>query len=230
MESLTPLCVIVLAALATATLTVNLDAIAKLLHQSSDKTIEQKSKSLASSFILGNFTIVFLFLATTCFIISEYLGSYLSLEILSVLVGLLLVTTLVIWCFYHKRSKDTAEVWLPRSVADFIDSRASRTKSHVEAFSLGLLAFFGELPFMAILILLAANGILVFDPAERPSAVLFFAIVAILPLLIIRIAVSKGKTIAAVRQFRLKHKPFFIALSGTMFLVLAFFVYVFYLA
>ena len=72
---------------------------------------------------------------------------------------MLVALAILVWFFIIDVGKST-ELWLPRSVARFIDRRAKLTNSNTEAFSLGMLTSLAEMPFTLILFVVAANSIL----------------------------------------------------------------------
>ena len=128
--------------------------------------------------------------------------------------------------FYYRMGKST-ELWLPKSIAGFINKRAKLTESNTEAFSLGMLACFAEFPFTLILILVTANSILALPQALQILAIAIYTLLSVLPLAIMRIVVRKGQTVVDVQRWRIKNKNFIRVISGIGFMVLAGFLLVF---
>jgi hypothetical protein len=56
---------------------------------------------------------------------------------------------------------------------------------------------------------------------------LLYTAIALLPLVILRLAVRHGKTVVEIQKWRLKNKNFLKALSGTLFVTLAVFLLAF---
>lgn len=215
-----PFSEVFLAALVHASLQLQLGSLLLLYHASLGKYIKTKTKHLVESYISGIGMLVLLTLGAVCFAMERYFMGRLRPEEILVIVTVLVVLALIVWVFYYRRGKST-ELWLPRSVARYIDQRAKNTDSNTEAFSLGLLTSIAEMPFTLMLLMVAGNGILSLRPEYQLLAVAMYTMIAILPAVILRIAVKKGQTIADIQKWRVQHKLFFRVISGAGFLVLA---------
>lgn len=158
--------------------------------------------------------------------IGPYFGESLYVEELLIVVGMLVALAFAAWLIYYRRGR-TTELWLPRTVARFIDRRAKETNSNTEAFSLGVLTSLAEVPFTLILVVVAANSVLKLEPLYQLLAVVLYTIVAIMPLVIMRFAIRRGNTAVDVQRWRVKHKNFLRAMTGVGFLVLGLFVFAF---
>ncbi|MBR3256887.1 hypothetical protein IKG02_01180 [Candidatus Saccharibacteria bacterium] len=227
MSSFVSLGIVLLSGLILASLQAPLASFLLLYHSSFGKNIKKKTKSLASSYVSGVAVMVFLLLATSVFLISalSFSGS-LSLVSLVVLFGVLLALSLLSLCFYYKFGRST-ELWLPRKVSKFISSRARATSDNSEAFALGMFVTFCDLLFSFPLFILSANAILSLSSPYQVLALAGFTILSCLPLVILRLAIRKGKNLADVQRWRLKNKNFFRFFSGLGFLVLAVFLFAF---
>ena len=73
----------------------------------------------------------------------------------------------------------------------------------------------------------AANSILGLPSEQQLLAVAIYTIITILPPLILRGAVRKGKTVVEIQRWRVKHKNFFRVVTGVGFLVLSGFLFAF---
>jgi len=226
MEMVVPYSEVFLAAVIHATLQLELGALLLLYHASIGKHVRKKTKHLVSSYISGIGTFILLSLATVAFVLDRYFGKTLYAEELIIIVCMLVALAIIAWMFYYRRGRST-ELWLPRSVAKFIDKRAKLTNSNTEAFSLGLLTSFAEMPFALILLVVAANSILELPHLHQLIAIGMYTIVAILPSVILRLAIRKGQTVVDIQRWRVKHKTFFRILTGVGFLVLASFIFTF---
>ena len=154
MEVYISLSIIILCGLVTASLQLPLGTLLLLYHASLGKNIREKTKKLASSFISGVTLMNFLLLGTAIFLISvlTFNGTFPDLGYV-IIFGLLIALGIVAWFFYYKR-KGSTELWLPRHLARYIDSRAKATNDLSEAFSLGLLVPLSEILFALPLLLL----------------------------------------------------------------------------
>lgn len=218
--------VIFLAAIVHASLQCELGALLLLYHASLGKHIKKKTKGLASNYILGSAVLVCLMISTIVFFIATFTKSSLSINSLAVLASVLLMLALVIWFFYYKNRRST-ELWLPHSVARFINNRAKLTESNVEAFSLGMLTAFAEMPFSFVLMLVAGNSVVLLPFELQFVSVIGYSIIAVLPLFVLRFFIRKGSTVVDVQKWRVKNKNFLKAFSGTLFLTLGIFIIAF---
>lgn len=219
MEMIVPFSEVFLAAVVHATLQLQLGTLLLLYHSSIGKHVRKKTKYLVDSYISGVGTLVFLILATMIFVLDRYFEKSLYVEEIVIVVGMLVALAIAAWAFYYRRGKST-ELWLPRSVAKFIDRRAKETNNNTEAFSLGMLTSFAEMPFTLILLFVAANSIMKLPFLYQLIAVAMYTIITIVPPTVMRIAIRKGQTVVDIQRWRVKHKMFFRILSGVGFLVL----------
>lgn len=226
MDMVIPISEVLLAALVHASLQIQLGTLLLLYHASLGKHIRKKTKTIVSSYIAGIGTLVFLSVAAICFIFDRYFGKALYPEEVVIVVSMLVAIAVIVWGFYYKRGKST-ELWLPRTVARFIDRRAENTNSNTEAFSLGVLTSLAEMPFTLVLLIVAANSILKLPGLWQLIAVVGYTIVAIVPPVVLRLAVRKGETITEIQRWRVQHKTFMRVISGVGFLVLGFFLFAF---
>ena len=143
-----------------------------------------------------------------------------------VLFGLLVTLGVAAWFFYYKR-KGSTELWLPRRIARFVDSRAKLTSDTSEAFSLGLLVPLSEIIFTLPLLILASDAILHLEVVYQALGLVVYTIFGTLPLLIMRIFIRKGRNIADVQRWRLENKLFFRIFTGAGFIILAAFLLAF---
>ncbi len=218
--------VILLAGIVHASLQLELGALLLLYHASLGKHIKQKTKDLVSNYILGSAMLVILFVSTIIFLISSVSYTSLSTESIAVLAAVLLMLAVLIWLFYY-RSRQTTELWLPKSIARYINKRAKLTDSNIEAFSLGMLTAFSEMPFSLVLMVLAADSIVLMPFEIQFLVVLLYAFISVLPLFILRFFIKRGSTVVDIQKWRMRNRNFFKVLSGTLFLTLAIFVIAF---
>ncbi len=224
MEMVVPYSEVVLAAAIQATLQLGLAALLLLYHASLSKHVRKKTKRLVSSYIAGMGFLVFLSLGTIIFILDRYFNKALYPEELVIVISMLVALAIASWFFYYRRGK-TTELWLPRNVARYIDGRAKLTNSNAEAFSLGMLTTFAEMPFSIILLVVAANSILKLPLLHQIIAVAVYALITVIPSIVLRLVIRRGKNVVAVQRWRVKNKMFFRILTGAGFLALGFFLF-----
>lgn len=226
MEIIIPFSEVFLAAVIHATLQLSLGALLLLYHASLGKHVQKKTRFLVDSYTSGIGTWVFLSLATTIFILDRYFGKPLYIEELVIVVGMLVALAIAAWSFYYRRGKST-ELWLPRSMARYIDKRAKLTNSNTEAFLLGMLTSLAEMPFTIVLFVVTANSIMALPAIYQLLAVAIYTIITMIPMVVLRLAIRKGQTVVDIQRWRVKHKLFFRVLTGAGFLVLGCFLFTF---
>ncbi len=226
METVIPVSTIILAAIIHATLQISLGCLLLLYHASRGKHIRKKTRGLVRSYVAGIGILSFLGVCAMCYVILNIWRGPLGAEWLLIIVGILALLTLLMWLFYYRWGKGS-ELWIPRVVARFIDGRAQATNNRVEAFSLGLLTCFAELPFSLILFVVTANSVLELPNELQVLMVFIYALITILPLIIMCSCFRRGKTIVEVQRWRVKHKNFLRIITGIGFLVLAIFIFSF---
>lgn len=227
MDWIISVAIIVLAAMIHATLQLGLGSLLLLYHASMGKHVKTKTRELVGSYIAGIGILVFLSICATCFVLLRFYDGALSTGWLIILVGVLTALALAVWLFYYRWGKGTTELWIPKVIARFIDNRAKVTESNTEAFSLGVLTCFAEMPFSLVLLVIAGNSILELQSESQLLLVAIYTIIVILPMLIMRQAIKNGKTVVDIQRWRVKNKKFLKRVSGAGFAVLALFILVF---
>jgi len=225
MEYWLDLSIVALAAVVHATLQLGVGSLVLLYHESSRKHIRKATKSIVSSYIAGIGMMIFLGLASTAFVIHNFFTTGLALEVLAAVIGVLAAFAILIWFFCRQNTSN--EDHMPRKVAEFVDARARITENNTEAFSLGVLTYMGEMPFVLVLALVAGSSIAELPDMWRPIVAGLYTIVAILPMIIVRIAVKRGKTAIAMQKWRAHNKLFLLFVSGAGFAILGAFIFVF---
>lgn len=227
MEVYISLSIIILSGLVAASLQLSLGTLLLLYHASLGKNIRQKTKNLASSFISGVTLMNFLLLGTTIFLISVLVPNGLLPDLAYVILfAVLILLSLLSWFFYYRR-KGSTELWIPRRLAKFIDTRAKLTNDLSEAFSLGLLIPLSEILFTLPLLALSADAVLRLDVAFQALGLVVFTIFGSLPLLVLRLFIRHGRNVAEIQRWRLKNKAFFRFFTGAGFAILAAFLFAF---
>lgn len=226
MDMVIPFAEVFLAALIHASMQLSLGALLLLYHASLGKHIKKKTRSLVDSYIAGIGTLVFLGLGAVAFIMNRYFGEALYPEELMIVVGMLVALAIAVWAIYYRRGRST-ELWLPRTVARFVDRRAKETNSNTEAFSLGMLTSLAEMPFTLVLVIVASNSLMKLEPLAQLVALVLYTVISITPPIILRLAIRHGHTVVDVQRWRVKYKTFLRILTGTGFLILGIFIFAF---
>ena len=223
------LCVatIVLAGLVQASLQLSLGGLILLYHASMGHHRRRKTRFLAKNYIIGAAVISFLMVCALGFLISTAFNGALKTEYLVICVGIFLASALVMWFFYFRRGRNT-ELWLPRSFTRYIHRRAKATNDNIEAFSLGMLSSFAEMPLSIALYFVVANCILNLSAQYQIFAVLGYTLMTVFPLCILKLRVKTGQNVVEFQKARLRNKAYLRIISGSGFAVLAAFVWVYW--
>ncbi|MBR6961812.1 sulfite exporter TauE/SafE family protein [Candidatus Saccharibacteria bacterium] len=220
---------ILLAGLAQASLQLGLGGLILLYHNSLGRHRRRRTSYLARNYILGTGAITFLVVAAFCFLIGNFFNGALTTEWLVIALGALGACAIVMWLLYYRRGKGSTELWLPKSITRFIRKKARQTNDGVEAFSLGLLSSFAEMPISIALFFVVANAILNLSSAWQVLGVVAYTLISIIPMVILQFRIQAGRTAVEAQQWRLKNKAFLKIISGSSFLTLALFVAAFWI-
>ncbi|HET8689995.1 MAG TPA: hypothetical protein VFL81_00990 [Candidatus Saccharimonadales bacterium] len=139
--------------------------------------------------------------------------------VVSIVVGGLIVA------FYYRQSKGTS-LWVPRSMARFLNNRTKRTRSAIETFSLGILTTVAELPFSFVAFLILAYLVKDANANTQVALSLIYALAVSLPLLFVAAAITSGHKISAVQRWRESNKNFLRWSSGVCLVLLGVYVLV----
>lgn len=226
MSVFTSIGVILLAAIIHATLQLGQGSFLILYHASAGRYFNSKTRNLTGSFVSGISLATFFGLSAICFVIFYLTNGFLPSIALTIAAALLMLLAIFMWFFYFRHGH-TTELWLPKATANFVTRRSRVTRSNTEAFSLGILTCFLELPISAVLLVLTANSILALPAAWQLLAILIYTLVVASPLFVMQLAIRRGKTVVDLQRWRLQNKNFLRIISGIGFIVLAIFVFTF---
>ena len=228
MSDIVCIATIILAAITQASLQLGLGGLILLYHNSMGKHRRKTTRHLAKNYILGSCAITFLMVCTFCFLIGNFFGGSLSAEWLVVSIGIFAASGSVMWLLYYRKGKKSTELWLPKAFTNFIRKKARNTNDNVEAFSLGLLSSFAEIPFSLAIYFVVANCILNMSGWLQIITAVSYAIFTALPLLVLKFRVKTGKSAIEAQKWRVRNKAFSKAFSGSSFMLLAVFVLAFW--
>ncbi|MCR5572757.1 MAG: hypothetical protein K6F57_03205 [Candidatus Saccharibacteria bacterium] len=227
MSDLLCIATIVLAGLVQASLQLSLGGLILLYHASMGHHRRHKTRFLAKNYIIGAAVISFLMVCALGFMISTLFNGALKTEYLMICVGVFLASALVMWFFYYRRGHNT-ELWLPRSFTRFINRRAKATNDNIEAFSLGMLSSFAEMPLSIALYFVVANCVLSMSAQYQIFAILGYTLMSVFPLIILKLRVKSGRNVVDFQKARLRNKAYLQIISGSGFAVLAAFVWAYW--
>lgn len=140
-------------------------------------------------------------------------------------VGMMFGLGASVWLFYYRREKGTT-LWIPRSMAKHLASRAKATKHSAEAFGLGLTSVIAELLFVAIPLLAVALVLIGLEPRWQLAGIGLYVATSLLPLMIVNLLISQGLSISRIQRWREQNKGFLQFSAGAGLLALGFYLYV----
>lgn len=212
--------IIFLAGLIQSSLQLSFGALILLYHSSIAKHYRKTTRRLSRSYVIGCGVMSFLSVGCTAFLISVLNQGAMSNQALIILIGALLASALIMWFFYFRKG-DRTELWLPRSFARFITGRARKTNDPIEAFSLGIVSSFAEMPISLALYIVSANAILQLGGSLQIVGLIVYALLAVMPLVILKIRMKTGRNVADIQRWRVQNKAFLKIISGFGFITLA---------
>ncbi len=218
---------IALAGFAQATLQLSFGGLILLYHASMGQHRRRKTRHLTTAYILGALVITMLAVSGIAFWISQLAGQALTLEMTLICVGVFIACAAIMWLLYYRRGKNT-ELWLPRSFTRFIARKAKSTDDSVEAFSLGTLSAFAEMPMSIAIFFVVANCILTVSAHLQLAALLSYLLIVALPMLALKFYVRTGNNAVMAQRWRVKNKTFIRFISSLSFMMLSVFVLTFW--
>ena len=225
MSILTSLGIIVLAMLIMAFLQLVPGVFSLLLHYTSGKYSKLKASDLSVFFILGAETFSVLILLFFYVVLSNsptlywIIGSPIFRWVMAGIIVALGVLILVL--YFRRRSK--TELFISRRLASCLKTKAMNIKTRSDAFALGFTAAIPELIFTLPLYLLVVIEIMQIGSTtiNRSVMIILFAIISILPLLILHGASATGRTLADTLRFRTRNQLFFRIGLGIFYFLIA---------
>lgn len=214
----------ILAGITQASLQLGLGGLILLYHNSLGKHRRRKTRYLARNYIYGSCAISFLMVCTLCFLIGNFFNGALTAEWLTICAGVFAACGAIMCILYYRKGKKSTELWLPKSFTRFIQKKARQTNDNVEAFSLGLLSSFAEMPFSIAIYFVVANCILNLSSQYQIIAAVGYAIATAISLIVLKLHVKTGRNAVEAQQWRVKNKAFSKIFSGSAFMILAAFV------
>lgn len=224
MSDIACIATIILAGITQASLQLGLGGLVSLYHSSLGKHRRVKTRFLARHYIIGASAITFLMVCTFCFLIANLFHGSLSAEWLVVCIGIFAASGSVMYLLYYRQGKKTTELWLPKAFTRFIQRKARNTNDDVEAFSLGLLSAFAEMPLSIAIYFVVANCILHMSSSLQIVAVVAYTVLTAIPLIVLKFRIKTGRNAVEAQKWRIHNKAFSKIFSGSAFMLLAMFV------
>ena len=174
---------------------------------------------LTTSFVFGAGVMTLLLLSTFALIFTHITTPDNHILIWSITSGLLIGVGLAVWFTYYRAGRGTM-LWIPRSLADFLENRTKATKRSAEAFSLGLTSVIGEILFIVAPLAVSAYALTYLPMSWQIVGILGYAAISLSSLLIVWSLVSNNYKISRIQKWREANKSFlqYCAASGLIIL------------
>ena len=226
MNNLVDVLIILLAAVTNASLQLGTGTLLLLYNESMGRKVRKTTRWVTRGFILGVFLFSILLISTIMLMILIVNSRPFTLEQLPVVVGLALAMAVVVFGLYFRRGKNTM-LWLPDPVAKYFRRRAGKVDTGAEGMALGMTTVLGELPFTLILLVIVANSLLSLPQAVMILAIAGYALITVMPLIIMKMLIKSGSTLVDIQRWRVKNKTFFRIFVGLCYITLAVFLIAF---
>lgn len=225
-DTTSSLAIIALAALIHASFQVSVSTLTLMSgHALGKKTAHGRLLRLVGGFISGVAVLTLLLLSATAFLFSQLFPYDTPMIIWAMLCGATIGVAIAVWLYYYREQKGTS-LWIPRSMADYLNDRSKATKHPAEAFSLGLASVLSELLFIFAPLLISALVLVRLSPALQLAGVGLYVGISLLPLLIFGALIGGGHTLARLQKWRESNKRFLQFAAGSALFALGMYVYV----
>lgn len=225
-DTLTSLAIILLAALVHASFQLSVSVLTLLSgHALGRGAAHHRLLRLTGGFIAGATVMTVLLVSASAFVLSAIFPSVTPMILWAVCCGAVIGVGISVWFFYYRDEHGTS-IWIPRGFARHLESRAKYTKDTAEAFSLGLAGVVSELIFLFAPVLVASLVLIRLSPVWQLYGMLLYAVVALMPLLIVGMLIGGGHKLSRIQQWRETNKRFMQFAAGSGLLVLGAYVYV----
>ncbi len=194
-------------------------------HSLGERRSKARLITLNAAYTIGTIIISTLMLATFGYIAtfipnSGYDTAWTVVALLNVIIGVLVML------FYFRKGKGT-QLWIPRSMAEYLSERTKKTHHSAEAFALGMVAVISELPFLIGPLSLAALLLAQQQPFSQLSGFILYIALSILPLVLVAVVATKDRKITPIQRWREDNKRFLQYVAGSGLVVLGGYAFVF---
>lgn len=185
----------------------------------------RKLMRLNVAYLAGASTITVLLFAGLAYLALLIIGqniqyAWFVVAVLNMAIGL------SVMIFYYRRSKGTG-LWIPASMAKYLNNRVKKTDRSAEAFTLGAGSVLAELPFLIGPLGLAVLYTLQLDGADMQMiSMAIYCLIALSPLILIVSMVGAGHKISKIQKWREDNKLFLQYCAGSGLVILGAFVFV----
>lgn len=226
MTLVTSLAIIAFAALIHASFQLSVSVLTLMSgHAIGKRTRHTRLLRMMTGFTAGAGVMTMLLVSFTAFALGHIYGTHIPMIVWALACGVLVGVGVSVWRFYYRAGKGTT-LWVPRSVATFMNDRSKATRQAAEAFGLGLSSVTAELLFIAAPIIVSALVLIHLPPVWQLLGVALYTAISLLPLLIVSALIGSGHKLSHIQRWRESNKHFLQFVAGSGMLVLGAYVYV----
>ncbi len=227
MDILTSLAIVAFAALIHASFQLSVSVLTLLSgHAIGAKKSNRKVLTLTTSFTFGAGVMTLLLLSFVSLILLHSFSGGIPLLAWALACGLVFGIGIAVWLFYYRRKADGTELWIPRPLAHYLNTRSKKTNHSAEAFSLGLTSVIAELVFVIPTLIIAALVLLELPTIWQLAGIGIYTVVSLFGLIVAWSLIGSGRSLARIQKWRTDNKRFLQFSAGSALIVLGFFVYV----
>ena len=226
MTLITSLAIIAFAALIHASFQLSVSVLTLMSgHAIGKRTRHTRLLRMMTGFTAGAGVMTMLLVSFTAFVVGHIYGTHIPMVLWALTCGILVGVGVSVWRFYYRPGRGTS-LWVPRSIATFLNDRSKATKQAAEAFGLGLSSVTAELLFVAAPVIVSALVLIHLSPAWQLAGVLLYTVISLSPLLIVSALIGSGHKLSHIQRWRETNKNFLQFVAGSGLLVLGAYVYV----
>lgn len=194
-------------------------------HALGRKTARMRLVNMIGGFILGAGIMTILLVAIAAYLFGYLMPWFVPAIVWALLCGAAVGVGISVWLFYYQAGKGTM-LWIPRTLARYLEDRAKSTKSAGETFGLGLSSIASEFLFILTPILITALALIRLPFEWQLIGILLYTSVSLLPLLIVGLLIGGGRKISHIQRWRENNKRFLQFCAGSGLIILGIFLYV----
>ncbi len=227
MDIFSSLAIVTLAGLVHASFQLSISVLTLLSgHTIGAKRSHARLLRLTSSFVFGTGLMTVLLLSFTSLLLLNIFGNHTPQLIWAIACGLTVGVAIAIWVFYYRHEKGTT-LWIPRSMATYLNKRTKLTKLSGEAFGLGLSSVIGEIIFIIAPLFISALVLIQLPAVWQLVGIGIYTLVSMLSIITVWVLIGSGHALSDIQRWRENNKHFIQFTAGTGLVILGFFVYVY---
>ena len=192
-------------------------------HSLGRQTSRRRLGQMLSQFTIGFVLIAWLLFASVCLVVTNIDITFQWLidgTLWWVLIGLLVVQVIIMAVLQIKRPK-LPHPWLSKDMRSFLTTRATKTKSPAEAFSLGVTSLLACSAVLTLPLIVAAIVTMWFLPGFLLVVItILFSLLVGTPLVVMQFFVLNDTPVSTIQKFSVKNRQFFRIIQVVSLLLL----------